>query len=48
MYGTIRLHQERYHPRSVSGTDLVNPDVAAYALEARARHRPAADGAATA
>ena len=26
MYGTIRMHQEREHPRRVVGTDLVNPD----------------------
>lgn len=25
-YGTIRMHQERDHPRRVSGTDIVNPD----------------------
>jgi acetolactate synthase I/II/III large subunit len=31
MYGTIRMHQERYYPGRVSGTDLVNPDFAAYA-----------------
>ncbi len=30
-YGTIRVHQERQHPGRVSGTDLVNPDFAAYA-----------------
>lgn len=30
-YGTIRMHQERKHPGRVSGTDLVNPDFAAYA-----------------
>lgn len=30
-YGTIRLHQERDHPNRVSGTDLVNPDFAAWA-----------------
>ncbi|MFD1509297.1 thiamine pyrophosphate-dependent enzyme [Lacimonas salitolerans] len=29
-YGTIRLHQERDHPNRVSGTDLVNPDFAAW------------------
>ena len=31
MYGTIRMHQERDYPGRVSGTDLVNPDFAAYA-----------------
>jgi acetolactate synthase-1/2/3 large subunit len=31
MYGTIRMHQERHYPGRVSGTDLVNPDFAAYA-----------------
>jgi acetolactate synthase-1/2/3 large subunit len=31
VYGTIRMHQERDYPRRVSGTDLVNPDFAAYA-----------------
>jgi acetolactate synthase-1/2/3 large subunit len=31
MYGTIRMHQERRYPGRVSGTDLVNPDFAAYA-----------------
>lgn len=25
-YGTIRMHQERYYPERVSGTDLVNPN----------------------
>jgi acetolactate synthase-1/2/3 large subunit len=30
-YGTIRMHQEREYPLRVSGTDLVNPDFAAYA-----------------
>ena len=30
-YGTIRLHQERDHPNRVSGTDLVNPNFAAWA-----------------
>jgi acetolactate synthase-1/2/3 large subunit len=30
-YGTIRQHQERTYPGRVSGTDLVNPDFAAYA-----------------
>ncbi len=29
-YGTIRLHQERDHPRRVAATDLVNPDFAAW------------------
>src|SRR3990170_7422904 len=31
IYGTIRMHQERLYPGRVSGTDLVNPDFAAYA-----------------
>ena len=31
MYGTIRMHQERTYPGRVSGTDLTNPDFAAYA-----------------
>jgi acetolactate synthase-1/2/3 large subunit len=31
MYGTIRMHQERTYPARVSGTDLTNPDFAAYA-----------------
>ena len=31
MYGTIRMHQEREHPERVFGTDLKNPDFAAYA-----------------
>lgn len=31
MYGTIRMHQEREYPARVIGTDLVNPDFAAYA-----------------
>jgi len=31
MYGTIRMHQERHYPGRVSGTDLVNPDFAAFA-----------------
>ncbi len=30
-YGTIRMHQEVRHPDRVSGTDLVNPDFAAFA-----------------
>jgi acetolactate synthase-1/2/3 large subunit len=29
-YGTIRLHQERDHPHRISGTDLKNPDFAAW------------------
>ncbi len=29
-YGTIRLHQERDHPRRIVGTDLANPDFAAW------------------
>lgn len=31
MYGTIRMHQERRHPDRVLGTQLHNPDFAAYA-----------------
>ena len=31
MYGTIRMHQERAYPGRVWGTDLSNPDFAAYA-----------------
>jgi acetolactate synthase I/II/III large subunit len=31
MYGTIRMHQERHFPGRVLGTDLRNPDFAAYA-----------------
>lgn len=31
MYGTIRMHQERAYPRRVVGTDIRNPDFAAYA-----------------
>jgi acetolactate synthase-1/2/3 large subunit len=31
MYGTIRMHQERRYPTRVLGTQLVNPDFAAYA-----------------
>ncbi|MFN3960061.1 MAG: thiamine pyrophosphate-binding protein [Parvularculaceae bacterium] len=30
-YGTIRMHQERAYPARVSGTDLRNPDFAAFA-----------------
>jgi acetolactate synthase-1/2/3 large subunit len=30
-YGTIRMHQERNYPARVIGTDLRNPDFAAYA-----------------
>ncbi len=30
-YGTIRMHQEKHHPKRVSGTDLKNPDFAAMA-----------------
>ena len=30
-YGTIRMHQEREFPGRVSGTELTNPDFAAYA-----------------
>jgi acetolactate synthase-1/2/3 large subunit len=31
IYGTIRMHQERDYPGRVSGTNLTNPDFAAYA-----------------
>jgi acetolactate synthase-1/2/3 large subunit len=31
MYGTIRMHQEREYPGRVCGTELKNPDFAAYA-----------------
>jgi acetolactate synthase-1/2/3 large subunit len=31
MFGTIRMHQERLYPGRVVGTDLVNPDFAAFA-----------------
>lgn len=31
MFGTIRMHQERHHPRRKIGTDLVNPDFVAFA-----------------
>ena len=31
MYGTIRMHQEKYYPGRVSGTSLSNPDFAALA-----------------
>jgi len=31
MYGTIRMHQEKHYPGRVVGTDLVNPQFAAYA-----------------
>jgi acetolactate synthase I/II/III large subunit len=31
MYGTIRMHQEALYPGRVSGTDLANPDFAAFA-----------------
>ncbi|MDA1091170.1 MAG: thiamine pyrophosphate-binding protein [Proteobacteria bacterium] len=31
MYGTIRMHQERDYPGRISGTELINPDFAAYA-----------------
>ena len=30
-YGTIRMHQEREYPTRVIGTELKNPDFAAYA-----------------
>ena len=31
LYGTIRMHQEREYPGRIVGTDLKNPDFAAYA-----------------
>ena len=31
IYGTIRMHQEREYPGRVSGSDLFNPDFAAFA-----------------
>src|SRR4029079_16523651 len=31
MYGTIRMHQESHYPGRVVGTDMANPDFAAYA-----------------
>jgi acetolactate synthase-1/2/3 large subunit len=31
MYGTIRMHQEKHYPGRVIGTDLVNPQFAAFA-----------------
>jgi acetolactate synthase-1/2/3 large subunit len=31
LYGTIRMHQEREYPGRVFGTQLRNPDFAAYA-----------------
>jgi acetolactate synthase-1/2/3 large subunit len=31
MYGTIRMHQERRYPGRIAGTELRNPDFAAYA-----------------
>lgn len=31
MYGTIRMHQERHYPGRVVGTELHNPDFAAFA-----------------
>src|SRR4029078_7763985 len=31
LYGTIRMHQEREYPGRVYGTNLRNPDFAAYA-----------------
>lgn len=30
-YGTIRMHQEKFYPGRISGTDLINPDFAALA-----------------
>ena len=54
MYGTIRMHQEREFPTRVFGTELVNPDFAAYArafggfgatVETDAEFTPALDAA---
>ena len=39
LYGTIRMHQEREYPGRVFGTDLRNPDFAAYAQIGRASCR---------
>ena len=39
MYGTIRMHQERLFPGRVSGTDLANPDFAAFARVVRLLRR---------
>ena len=33
MYGTIRMHQERNYPGRVYGTELLNPDFAAFARD---------------
>ncbi|MCK1503345.1 thiamine pyrophosphate-binding protein [Bradyrhizobium sp. 188] len=30
-YGSIRVHQERAHPRRICGTDLINPDLQKWA-----------------
>ncbi len=57
MYGTIRMHQERHFPGRVVGTDLVNPDFAAYArafgahgetVERRTSSRPRSSARSTA
>jgi acetolactate synthase-1/2/3 large subunit len=54
MYGTIRMHQERRYPGRVVGTDLRNPDFAAFArafgaqgevVEETAQFAPALDRA---
>ena len=37
MYGTIRMHQEKFHPGRVSGTTLTNPDFAKF-IEAFGGH----------
>ena len=29
-YGTIRMHQEKYYPKRVVGTDLKNPDFVSF------------------
>lgn len=39
MFGTIRMHQERWFPERVYGTDLENPDFVALALAHGARAR---------
>jgi acetolactate synthase-1/2/3 large subunit len=43
MYGTIRMHQERHYPGRVVGTDLVNPDFAAFARAFGAHGETVAD-----
>lgn len=45
-YGTIRMHQERQYPGRVSGTDLVNPDFAAFARACGGHGETVTEGAA--